>query len=63
VQLTPPGSACSITIGTGIGAGEPGTLRGLHLVVEPDRADYGSYVFFTDPDGNTWAVQEVRGQH
>ena len=94
VQMTPPGSACSISIGTNIGAGEPGSLRGLHLVVDdieaahehlqragvansgiqhfedggltpgpdPDRGNYGSYVFFTDPDGNSWAVQEVHSR-
>jgi len=92
VQLTPPGSACSITIGTGIGDGVPGTVRGLQLVVsdieaahaelvsrgvecseishfvegqmqpgpDPERREYGSFVFFADPDGNSWAVQEGR---
>ena len=44
VQLTPPGSAASITIG-----------KGLH----PERASYGSFVTFSDPDGNTWLIQEV----
>jgi hypothetical protein len=90
--MTPPGSACSVTIGTGVGAGEPGTTKGLHLVVDdieaaaehlkeagvdnsgishfeeghmapgpdPARQDYGSFLFFDDPDGNSWAVQEVR---
>ncbi len=91
MALTPPGSACSITIGTNVGGGEPGTTKGLHLVVDdidaahahlqtagvensgiqhfedgqmapgpdPEGRDYGSFVFFADPDGNTWAVQHV----
>ncbi|MGO9080623.1 MAG: VOC family protein [Streptosporangiaceae bacterium] len=94
IQVTPPGSACSIAFGTGLGAGTPGSLKGVQLVVEdieaahallerqgisnsgpqhfvngqmtpgfePDRADYGTFVFFDDPDGNSWAIQEVR-QH
>jgi catechol 2,3-dioxygenase-like lactoylglutathione lyase family enzyme len=82
VQLTPPGSACSIAIGTGIGTDEmqPGSIRGLHLVV-PDvgqvRAilvargvavsevvDMGGvkYAYLSDPDGNTWALQEIPGR-
>jgi uncharacterized glyoxalase superfamily protein PhnB len=40
VQLTPPGSACSISLGTGIGAGEPGSIKGLQLVVEDADAAY-----------------------
>ena len=91
VQLTPPGSACSVTIGTGVSSAAPGSYQGLHLVVEdieearsvlsdsgvdvgdffhfgaagqtpglhPERADYGSYLSFEDPDGNGWLVQEV----
>ena len=91
VQLTPPGSACSISIGTGISSGEPGSYRGMHLVVtdieaarahlvdrgvevsepfhfgaegqadglHPERADSGTYVSVSDPDGNLWLVQEV----
>ncbi len=91
VQLTPPGSACSITMGVGITDAAPGSVRGTHLVVadiaaahaqlvkagvdcsgvthfeagamvdgpDPRRGDYESYVHFSDPDGNTWAVQEV----
>jgi len=77
VQLTPPGSACSIAIGTGITEMAPGTMRGLQLVVtDIDQAkaefeargldvgeiqDYpwGRFVFFADPDGNTWAVQGI----
>jgi catechol 2,3-dioxygenase-like lactoylglutathione lyase family enzyme len=91
VQFTPPGSACSISFGLGITDGAPGSVKGLHLVVDdveaahadlvgrgidtggifhfadgnrvpgphPERSDYGSYCFFEDPDGNSWAVQEV----
>ena len=78
VQLTPPGSACSIALGTGLGDMRPGTVQGLQLVV-PDihaaRAElvergvevgevqefpWGSFVFFSDPDGNGWAVQEIQ---
>lgn len=77
VQLTPPGSACSIAMGEGIVASVPGSVQGLHLVV-PDvaaaRAElvgrgveasdvqdfpWGSFVFFSDPDGNGWAVQQI----
>ena len=92
VQLTPPGSACSITIGTGLTTAAPGAYQGTHLVVndieaaraelvergvevsepfhftaegqqpglEPNRADYGTFATFQDPDGNGWIVQEVR---
>jgi predicted enzyme related to lactoylglutathione lyase len=77
VQLTPPGSACSIAMGTGVGDMEPGSQRGLQLVVPDIHAaraelvergvdvsdvqvfDWGSFVFFSDPDGNTWAVQQI----
>jgi predicted enzyme related to lactoylglutathione lyase len=78
VQLTPPGSACSIAIGSGLGDDmEPGTVRGLQVVVsdiEAARAElagrgvevsevndfpWGRFVFFSDPDGNGWAVQEI----
>ena len=77
VQLTPPGSACSITIGTGITDAEPGSVQGLQLVVEDADAahadlsgrgvevsdvqdfPWGRFVFFADPDGNRWAVQEI----
>src|SRR3979490_2178847 len=70
VQLTPPGSACSIALGTGLGAAEPGSVKGLQLVVsdinaaraelvgrgvevsEVQKFDWGSFVFFSDPDGN-----------
>lgn len=93
IQVTPPGSACSIVFGTGLGGGvAPGSLKGAHLVVddieaahamleergiensgpqhfldgrmapgvEPNRADYGTFIYFDDPDGNSWAVQEVK---
>jgi catechol 2,3-dioxygenase-like lactoylglutathione lyase family enzyme len=77
VQLTPPGSACSIAIGTGLTSAAPGSVEGLQLVVADvaaarlellDRGvdvgevqvfDWGSFVFFTDPDGNGWAVQQL----
>ncbi len=87
VQLTPPGSACSITIGTGLVDSAPGSLQGLQLVVpdiEAARAElvergveagpvqhmedgewvegrggrWNSFVFFSDPDGNGWVLQE-----
>jgi predicted enzyme related to lactoylglutathione lyase len=80
IQLTPPGSACSILIGTGM-AGitdmQPGSVKGLHLVVtniEDARAalvargtkvdevtDFGGvkYAWFSDPDGNTWGLQQL----
>ena len=77
VQLTPPGSACSITIGTGVTDAEPGSVRGMQMVVddiEAARAElversvdvgevqnfpWGDFVFFSDPDGNAWAVQAI----
>jgi catechol 2,3-dioxygenase-like lactoylglutathione lyase family enzyme len=77
VQLTPPGSACSIAIGTGLSEAAPGSLQGIQMVV-PDinaaRAEllergvdvgdvqvfpWGSFVFFNDPDGNGWSVQQL----
>ena len=92
VQMTPPGSACSITVGTTLELAEPGSVRGTHLVVsdieaahaelvgrgvevsdithyeggqrvpgvDPEHANFGSYADFSDPDGNTWILQEVR---
>jgi catechol 2,3-dioxygenase-like lactoylglutathione lyase family enzyme len=78
VQLTPPGSACSIAIGTGIVQSQPGSLQGVQLVVsdiEAARRELvergvevsevqdlpgGPFVFFSDPDGNGWAVQQGR---
>jgi predicted enzyme related to lactoylglutathione lyase len=80
VQLTPPGSACSIAIGTGVTSAVPGSVEGMQLVVaDVDEAreqlaargvevsgvqefPWGRFVFFADPDGNTWAVQEIRRQ-
>jgi predicted enzyme related to lactoylglutathione lyase len=77
VQLTPPGSSCSIALGTGLSGMEPGSVEGLQLVVDDihaARADlaargvdvsevqefpWGSFVFFSDPDGNRWAVQAI----
>jgi len=78
VQLTPPGSSCSIAIGTGLGpAMAPGSVQGLQLVVDDIQAahaelagrgvevsevqefPWGSFVFFSDPDGNGWAVQAI----
>jgi catechol 2,3-dioxygenase-like lactoylglutathione lyase family enzyme len=87
VQLTPPGSACSIMVGKGMGEGVPGSLQGLQICVGDIEAahaelvergvdatpvrhmgasgwedgpdgDYNSFIFFSDPDGNSWAVQE-----
>ena len=78
VQLTPPGSACSIAIGTGVVDAEPGSVKGLQLVVaDADAAHaelsgrgvevsdvqefpWGRFVFFSDPDGNAWSVQEIQ---
>jgi catechol 2,3-dioxygenase-like lactoylglutathione lyase family enzyme len=92
VQLTPPGSACSITIGVGLTDAAPGSYRGTHLIVtdiqaaraelagrgvdisdirhmgptgwqpgvDPAHTDYASFADFSDPDGNTWVLQEVR---
>jgi catechol 2,3-dioxygenase-like lactoylglutathione lyase family enzyme len=80
VQLTPPGSACSIAIGKGVTDAEPGSVRGLQLVVasaEEAHAElsgrgvevsdvqdfpWGRFVFFADPDGNGWAVQETQAR-
>ena len=77
VQLTPPGSACSIAIGSGIVETPPGSVQGLQLVVadinaardelvkrdvevgEVQEFPWGSFVFFSDPDGNGWAVQQI----
>jgi catechol 2,3-dioxygenase-like lactoylglutathione lyase family enzyme len=92
VQVTPPGSACSLVFGSGLPTAAPGTLKGsqfsvtdveqaaaqldtagvshsgpVHFVdgqmtpgLDPQRQDYGTFLFFDDPDGNTWSVQEVR---
>ena len=94
IQLTPPGSGCSICIGTGIVPMQPGSLQGLQLVVADIRAAYAllvgrgvaisevqvydreglrpsrdgdaldnvGFFFFSDPDGNGWAVQQISGR-
>lgn len=77
VQLTPPGSACSIVLGKGITEMAPGSQKGVQIVVpnadearahlvangveasEVDVQDWGRFVYFSDPDGNTWALQEL----
>jgi catechol 2,3-dioxygenase-like lactoylglutathione lyase family enzyme len=77
VQLTPPGSGCSIAIGEGIIDTPPGSVKGLQLVVadinvardellgrgvdvgEVQEFPWGSFLFFSDPDGNGWAVQQL----
>jgi len=77
IQLTPPGSACSIAFGTGLTDMPPGSVHGLQLVVpdvhaareelvtrgvdvsEVQEFAWGSFVFFSDPDGNSWAVQQL----
>jgi predicted enzyme related to lactoylglutathione lyase len=77
VQLTPPGSACSIAIGEGITGAAPGSVEGLQMVVADvaaareellargvDVSDvkefpWGSFVWFSDPDGNGWALQQI----
>lgn len=77
VQLTPPGSACSIAIGNGLTQLTPGALDNLQVVVsdihqaraelagrgvdvsEVDVQPWGSFVSFSDPDGNRWAVQQI----
>ena len=79
VQLTPPGSACSIAIGKGVTDAEPGSVKGMQVVVdnieaaraelvergidvsEIQRFPWGAFVFFQDPDGNAWAVQDIKG--
>ena len=78
VQLTPPGSACSIALGVGVTDAEPGSVRGVQLVVDDADAahahlvgngveasevqeyPWGRFVFFADPDGNRWSVQELQ---
>jgi predicted enzyme related to lactoylglutathione lyase len=85
VQLTPPGSACSIVIGTGLAKMDPGSLQGVQLsvtdveaaraelaargvevsevqVMGPADMDGAKFAFFSDPDGNGWALQEIRAR-
>jgi catechol 2,3-dioxygenase-like lactoylglutathione lyase family enzyme len=77
VQLTPPGSACSIVLGTGVTQMAPGSQKGLQVVVDDVEAirlelagrgvetsgvevhPWGSFIYFSDPDGNTWSVQQI----
>jgi catechol 2,3-dioxygenase-like lactoylglutathione lyase family enzyme len=77
VQLTPPGSACSVVMGLGITDMPPGSQRGVQMVVadaaaaraelagrgvevsEVDKQPWGNFVYFADPDGNTWSLQEI----
>jgi len=77
VQLTPPGSACSIAIGLGVTEAAPGSVQGMQMVVDDIEAaraqlvdrgvevgeiqdfPWGRFVFFQDPDGNGWAVQQI----
>jgi catechol 2,3-dioxygenase-like lactoylglutathione lyase family enzyme len=83
VQMTPPGSACSVVIGEGLPLGKPGSVKGVQLVVQdieaarkalasrgvgvgtvqqmgPEGSPGSRYLFFEDPDGNGWAVQEYK---
>jgi catechol 2,3-dioxygenase-like lactoylglutathione lyase family enzyme len=77
VQLTPPGSACSIAFGKGLTDAEPGSVKGIQAVVENaaeareelagrgvavsevDEQAWGKFVYFSDPDGNAWALQQI----
>ena len=77
VQLTPPGSACSVVLGVGVTDMPPGSQRGVQMVVadaaaarkqlvergveasEVDEQPWGRFVYFADPDGNSWALQEI----
>ena len=77
VQLTPPGSACSICLGEGVTDMVPGTQNGIQMVVASaddalaqlreagveatgvDDQPWGRFVYFSDPDGNAWALQEL----
>jgi predicted enzyme related to lactoylglutathione lyase len=78
VQLTPPGSACSVVLGTGITEMEPGSVSAYQMVVDDAAAareelagrgvdvsaveemPWGNFVYFSDPDGNRWALQEIQ---
>ena len=77
VQLTPPGSACSIAFGKGLTEAPPGTVKGMQVVIDDAKAahdelvergvevsdvqvlDWGTFVFFSDPDDNAWALQQL----
>jgi predicted enzyme related to lactoylglutathione lyase len=81
VQLTPPGSACSIALGTGIVDAPPGSVKGMQIVVsdvaaahaqlvergvdvsDVEELPWGKFVYFSDPDGNAWALQELLPRH
>jgi catechol 2,3-dioxygenase-like lactoylglutathione lyase family enzyme len=83
VQMTPPGSACSVVIGEGLPIGDPGSVKGVQLVVDdvdaireeltargvpvgdvqqlgPEDSPGSRFCFFEDPDGNGWAIQELK---
>lgn len=77
IQLTPPGSACSICLGVGLTDAAPGSVRGMQMVVADadaahaeltakgvevspvDEQPWGRFVYFADPDGNAWALQQI----
>ena len=77
VQLTPPGSACSIAFGEGLVDTAPGSVHGLQVVVadahaaraellarglevgEVEVLPWGSFIYFSDPDGNAWSIQQL----
>ncbi|REE04924.1 VOC family protein [Citricoccus nitrophenolicus] len=77
VQLTPPGSACSVVLGVGITEMAPGSQKGVQMVIDDadaahaelsgrgvecsgvDEQDWGRFVYFADPDGNTWSLQQM----
>ncbi|WP_166870993.1 VOC family protein [Salinibacterium sp. ZJ450] len=77
IQLTPPGSACSIVLDTNMTTMAPGTVKGIQMVIadadaarallvekgvdasEVDEQDWGRFVYFEDPDGNSWALQQI----
>lgn len=77
IQLTPPGSACSISLGTGLSDAPAGSVKGMQIVVadvaaaraellargvevgEVDVRPWGSFIYFSDPDGNAWAIQQL----
>ncbi len=77
VQLTPPGSACSVVLGTGITEMAPGSQKGVQMVIpdadearrhlldhgvqssDVDDQPWGRFVYFADPDGNTWSLQQM----
>ena len=81
VQLTPPGSACSIAFGKGLTQASPGSVQGMQMVVsdievafgelsqrgvevsEIEDLAWGRFVYFTDPDGNRWSVQQIPARH